>query len=500
MKPFRLVLAVALVLTGVAARAAEDQGPPQMSPGAKPVPVEGQFGPDPSYDDKPYAPGEQLRIYGGKSAVPTPRPLLELGRPIYGGGPYKASGGGFGDKNPTDQAFSIYGDWRNAIARIDDGARKNSIAATRVNLDVDWKLTGTERFHAFFRPLTEDGRFTRCERVNGGKTQCRSEFDLRPATLFFEGDLGALVSGWSGSYRSYDLPFAVGKIPLLFQNGIWLEDAFTGVAFTLPAKNSRLLDISNSDITFFAGFDDVDSGGVLDAAGKVNNNRAARLYGATTFVEANQGYWELGYAYTDAKNQPGIGNQSYHNVGIAFTRRYGGWLSNSVRLIRNFGQSVDPGQRKTADGSLLLIENSLVTRRPLTLVPYLNLFVGQDRPQSVARDALAGGILKNTGINFETDGLTGFPKLDDTANNTWGGALGVEYLFDLQHQIVVEWGTVQPRGDAAARSVQGRQNALGVRYQHNLDKAWLFRTDLITADRVNATHIAGIRFELRRKF
>ncbi len=237
-----------------------------------------------------------------------------------------------------------------------------------------------------------------------------------------------------------------------------------------------------------------------DAAGKVNNNRAARLYGATTFIEANRGYWELGYAYTDARNQPGIGDQSYHNVGIAFTRRYGGWLSNSVRLIRNFGQSVDPGQRKTADGSLLLIENSLVTRRPPTLVPYLNVFVGQDRPQSVARDAFAGGILKNTGINFETDGLTGFPKLDDTANNTSGGALGVEYLFDLQHQIVVEWGAVRPHGDATARSVQGRQDALGVRYQQNLDKAWLFRVDLITADRVNAPDIAGIRFELRRKF
>ena len=81
-----------------------------------------------------------------------------------------------------------------------------------------------------------------------------------------------------------------------------------------------------------------------------------------------------------------------HRTGAlaGFTRRYGGWLSNSVRVIHNFGQDPDPGQPQTADGTLLLLENSLITRLPLTLVPYLNLFVGLDRPQSVARDAGAG--------------------------------------------------------------------------------------------------------------
>ena len=141
-----------------------------------------------------------------------------------------------------------------------------------------------------------------------------------------------------------------------------------------------------------------------------------------------------------------------------------------------------------------------MTRRPLTLVPYLNLFFGHDRPQSVARAVDAGGILKNTGINFETDGLTGFPKLDDTANNTRGGALGVEYLFALDQQLVFELATVRPHGDVARTLAGGKQTALGVRYQRNLTKAWLVRTDAIAADRQSARDIGGIRFELRRKF
>ena len=36
---------------------------------------------------------------------------------------------------------------------------------------------------------------------------------------------------------------------------------------------------------------------------------------------------------------------------------------------------------------------------PLTFVPYGNFFVGWDRPQSVARAGVSGGILRNSGIN-----------------------------------------------------------------------------------------------------
>ena len=70
---------------------------------------------------------------------------------------------------------------------------------------------------------------------------------------------------------------------------------------------------------------------------------------------------------------------------------------------------------------MLIAENSLITSKPSTLVPYFNVWAGFDRPQPLADDS---GLLKNTGINFETDGLTGFPKLDDTGHDTFGGALG----------------------------------------------------------------------------
>lgn len=493
------LLALAAGCAGLqCALAAGEGGKPAMSPDAKAVPhKEDAFGADPSYESKAYSDEDQAKIYGGKFQVQNPRPMLEWGRPIYQSGPLQKSGTGMGAKNPVSQAFSIYGDWRTAVARNVNGGTRTSVLATRLNLDMDYQFTSTERVHAFFRPLDNVAEFTRCEFQNNRSRDCTARLDMKADALFFEGDLGAMVSGWTGNYQKFDLAFAAGKMPLLFQNGVWLEDAITGVAATIPARNSAALGISNMDVTFFTGQNDVNAGGVRDRFGALAKNHV-KVYGVTAFIEANQGYWEVGYAMTDPRNE--LSDQQYQNLGIAFTRRYGGWLSNSVRLIHSFGQRPNAPTPATANGTLLLIENSFVTSRPSTVVPYLNLFVGSGNPQSVARAVDAGGILKNTGINFETDGLTGYPKLNDTGNNTYGGALGVQYLFALDQQLVFEVATTQPRHDPASRTLVGREIGLGVRYQRPLDKAWIVRFDAMMADRANTRDLAGVRVELRRKF
>lgn len=488
-----MAIAVALTLPAWAEHAA-----PATSPEAKAVQhSDNVFASDPTYEDKPYSEEAQLNIYGGKSVVPTPRPLLELGRPIYLGGPLQSSSKALGEKNPVDQSLSVYGDLRTAFARNINGANRTSVLATRLNLDVDYRFTGTERIHAFFRPLDNGAEFSRCE--FNSPTRCNGEFDLTPDALFFEGEFAPLLSGFTGKDYTFDLSFAFGKMPLLFQNGLWFEDVLTGVAGSLPAKHSTTFDISNMDITFFAGTN-ATSGAVRDR-NNVLLKKQADLYGLTAFIEANEGYWELGYAYTKARKVSE--NLDYHNLAVAFTRRYGGWLSNTVRVIHNTGQNPGNGVAKTADGTLVVVENSFITSLPSTLVPYLNVFYGDGKPQSAARAADAGGILKNVGINFETDGLTGFPKLTDAVDNMWGGAVGVQYLFGLNRQLVVEAATTQRHGNS---SLPGREVALGLRYQFPLDKAWIFRTDAIVADRAgnqNGTPVrdlAGIRFEIRRKF
>jgi hypothetical protein len=434
-----------------------------MSPGAEPAPHDPKvFKPDPRYGDKPYDAAKQIEIYGGKRNIDEPRPIIELGRPLYLEGPLAGGFNVIGRKNLVAPSLQVFGDWRNAVAYNDNGRVETAVAATRLNLDVDLQLTSTERIHALFRPLDQNGQFTRHEFAGDKGSKGKFILDGNVDTLFAEGDFGNILAGLTDEYSSFDLPFAAGLMPLIFQNGVWADDAITGFAFAIPARNSRRLGISN--------------------------------------IEANEGYWEVGIGHIDGEGN--FGELSFTSATVAFTRRYGGWLSNSVRGVWTFGQERNGNRQQTADGFILLVENSLITAKPLTLVPYANLFAGLDRPQSLIRDAGAGGILKNTGILFETDGLTGFPKLDDSGQNTYGGAVGVQYLFNLDQQIVVEAASVRVfEGDLEpGRPARGAQYGVGARYQLPLNRWLILRADAIHAWRDRDDDLSGVRSEIRAKF
>lgn len=451
------------------------------------------FRPGPDYSAK-YDASEQVEIYGAKSAVEPPRPLLEIGREQYTSGIYDESSTLLGEKNPLLPGLSIYGDWRTAVAFNRNNGKEIAQIATRVNLDVDFKISATERLHAFFTPFQENNvKFTRLE-FGGGDSNDKFnfEFDPEPQTLFFEGDAGSLYSGFSGQEASFDLPFVAGLFPLFLQNGIWANDAILGGAVSLPAKNSAALGISNFDVTFFAAFDNVDNAGVIGGNGKADRHNA-NLYGATAFVDALSGYIEAGYAIIQ-----GTGNQDgilEHYVTAAYTRRYANTLSNSTRVFANFGDQQDG---KDGDGIAFISENSLISGLPSTLLPYANFFIGFGDPKPLV-DGNGAGILKNVGINFETDALTGYPKLDDTASNAWGGAVGLQYLFNLDQQLVFEVATVQPFENDGI-GAKSAQYGFGVRYQIPLDRAWLFRADATYQIIEGGEDNFGVRSELRRKF
>jgi hypothetical protein len=262
------------------------------------------------------------------------------------------------------------------------------------------------------------------------------------------------------------------------------------VAATIPARNSPKLDIANMDTTFFVGFDNVSSPAFN------NEDSAANLYGVAQFIEAWGGYMEVDYAYLEDNRAL---NRSYHNTSLAFTRRFGTWLSNSVRVINNSGQTPN-GIEQTADGTLVLLENSLITAYPSTRIPYFNLFAGFDRPQSAARDPLSGGVLRNTGILFETDGLTGSPFLDDTANNTLGGAFGLNLLADdFSQQLVLETALVLPMEGKITQAGDPQYGA-GLRYQIPLNNSVILRSDIMYGMRESNSDLQGFRVELRKKW
>lgn len=448
------------------------------------------FGPD-AYNFAPPDANSADATYRTKTPVPVQRPWVEWGRGFYLPGQYPAGGTLFGPTNLTLPHYLVYGDLRTAMASNHSNNIDTNVWATTLFLENDWKWTATERVHALFTPLNRLGDVTRLQNQTGQGTKFFDVFNANPTTAFFEGDAGAILGGFQGTDSRFDMPFTVGLIPLFFQNGVWMNDAILGAAVNIPAKNSPLLDWSNYEVTFFCGFDQVTSDAFR------GDNQAADVFGAATFIEAYGGYIEAGYAFL---NDDTANNHSYHNLTASFTRRYFGRVSNSVRGIVNVGQSSATAPQ-TADGLLLLVENSLISRDEQHLVPYFNLFGGFGSPQSVARGAAAGGVLTNTGISFEIDNITNYPTLDATGRNACGGALGVELLGpEFYYQFIVETAYVHVYGNPADRLAVGDQASISGRFQVALSKSVLFRTDIIYGALQNAPDILGGRIELRHKF
>lgn len=478
---------------------ADDTKTPEMSPEVTmlghleelPPPEDGWFKPDPTYPKDEYDADAQLAIYNSKHMNPTAQPPIQHGIRLYDRGAYTPRPTFLGTRNPINSHFMAYGDLRFGGAYYDNGVAppggetEQSVLAVRLNLDMDFAITATERVHAFVRPLDNGGSFTRYQFSGGEENDFVDELDFKLETLFFEGDVNAIREGITNKKTTFDLPIALGRVPLFTQNGIWLNDAFDGAAMGITARSSPRFDISNMDFTFFAGFDKV----TTDAA----PGDDSKVFGMAGFADALKGYIEYGYGFVAADDS----DRSYHNVTAAFTRRYRPTstigLSNSVRLIGNFGQQ---GPVKTADGFLVLVENSFHRRDPGFLVPYANFFAGFDSPQSLARAAGTGGVLNNTGINFESDGLTGYPTLDARANDSYGAAVGLEKLWGVTQQVVVEAAVVQ-RMDS---SPLGSEYAFGVRYQRPITNAWIVRADAMHGWRQGREDVFGVRLELRRKF
>jgi hypothetical protein len=336
----------------------------------------------------------------------------------------------------------------------------------RLNLDTDLQVTDNTHFRAFVGPLGNGSQITRWER-DQGEIRFRSEADFTPVKGFYEWDLDAMSIAAKNQTSPFELPITIGLVPLLFQNGIGMKDASTGAAISLPSKHRRLLHWSNFDATFFVAVDQINS----NAFGQ--DDHAGQALVTAWFIETYDGYIETGYAYVHDRRDAG---QSYHNVTASCTRCFFHRISNRVRVIVNTGQDL-PQVDRTTDGVLLLVENSWITASSLTVVPYASFFIGWDRPQSVARAAAWGAILRNTGINFDTDGLSGFATLDLSGSDTACGGIGIDLIGDLlDRQGLLEASYLTPQGTGNP-AVPDDQFAVGTRYQFPVSNCALLPLD-----------------------
>jgi hypothetical protein len=361
-----------------------------------------------------------------------PRPLLEIGDPFQGQGFLND-----GIELPTGAVWNpsilVFGTFRSALQVFDNGRERpfddRSEWANRLDLFVNLRLSATERFVLGLRPLDDPDRgnnvtksqFTGYEFEPRSRWAERFNGDVR--ILFFEGDFGELFPNLDPSDDSLlDIGFAVGRQPLLFQDGVMINGIMDAAGIT--HNNIHLWGSSKLRLTGLYATPDV-----------VDQNELNRwdLVAFQTETDTSWGTIEADMAYRNSRSDSGSGLF----YGVAVTQRI--WrLNNTLRW--NGSTPLGQGAGEIGNGHVLINELSMDLPWGNDLV-YFNSFLGIDNYQSAFRDGGAGGPLGRVGINFASPGIGRYgAPLNPFPNRAWGGAVGTQLFFGKtqQTQVVVE--------------------------------------------------------------
>lgn len=412
-----------------------------------------------------------------------PKPLLELGEPFLGTGTLRP-----GFQLPTGAVWQpsllAFGTFRTAVQSFeDDDAGRITEWANRLDLFFNLQLSGSERLVLGLRTLDKNGRFTSFffehpdPALDG---EFRDELDTDVETLFFEGDFGEIFPNLDRrDFGRTDLGFSLGRQPMLFQEGLLINDTLDGLGVT---RNTLLpKGTSNFRMTFFYGWDNVDAGGV---------ERDADLYAVLTSTDLPATTLDVDVAYVDAHDLGG----DLLAAGVSAVQRIGK-VDSSLFLLGSL--AVDEETSLATDGLLLFGEVSWTPRYTEDHV-YLTAFWALDEYTAAARGPDVGGPLGRAGLNFAAVGLGSFTSpLASRARDVAGGAVGYQRFFaHTRRQLLVEGG-FRFGTDAAVDDAY----AVTVRYQTALGRRFVVVADGFVAHLQDADRTPyGGRLELVVKF
>ncbi|MFQ5349270.1 MAG: hypothetical protein ACE5EG_02375 [Thermoanaerobaculia bacterium] len=386
-----------------------------------------------------------------------PRYLLELGNPYLGTGRIKP-----GIHLPTGAVWQpsliLFGTLRTALQSFDaDGTRFTELAS-RLDLFANLQLSGTERLVVGFRTFDQEGRFTsyilepdpgdpafRAAFGDDGD-RFREELNAEIQSLYFEGDFGEIFPKLDADdFGRSDVGFSIGRQPLLFQDGILIQDSIDGIGLT---RNTLLPQgTSNFRATLFVGTNEVHRANVED--------RDAEMFALLTSTDVRRSTVDADLVYVRGGETTG----DLVAGGVSFVQRIG-TRNTTFRLLGS--HAVDQETAQAPDGALFFGELSWTPHYTDDLI-YFTGFVAVDEFSSAARGPASGGPLGRAGINFAAVGLGSYgAPLSSRARDVAGGAFGYQRFYGpaKRRQLLAEVGLRVGTADDVSDSV-----AATVRYQ-----------------------------------
>jgi len=417
-----------------------------------------------------------------------PKPILELGEPFLGTGTLRP-----GFTLPTGAVWQpsllAFGTFRTAVQTFESDASPGARItewANRLDLFLNLQLSGSERLVVGIRALDDDGRFTSFffehpDDDLDGRFEDALSVDLE--TLYFEGDFGEIFPNLDrDDFGSTDVGFSIGRQPMLFQEGMLIDDTIDGIGFT---RNTLLpQNTSNFRLTFFYGWDNIN----------INNaeERSANLFALLSSTDFRSSTMDIDLAYV--QNHDGVGD--FLAGGVSAVQRIG--VTNSAfRILGSMATDEEiPG---TTDGLLLFSELSWTPHYTHDLL-YVTTFAAAGEYSPAARGAgpATSGPLGRAGINFAAVGIGSFgAPLSGRARDVVGGAVGYQKFYNhTRRQLIVEAGARVGIDDEVSNAY-----AVTARYQTAIGRRLVVVTDGFvgyneTDDRVPY----GGRLELLLKF
>lgn len=387
-----------------------------------------------------------------------PNPITFFGDGFWE--PGRVSAGRF---TPT---LILYGDLRTVYAAFenpDSGSASDvKTLQTKLNLQFDLKLTATERIHASFEPLTNNGENTR---IDYDPTYDREfEHSLKPVTLFFEGELDSIFENFGGSaqHDTNDLNYALalGLFPFELHNGYLLSDIFVGVGVT---KN-------NISVPWASNF----GVGVVWAASDVSATQALDVDDNSFQMVTLHSFADLAHVRTEA-SVSWLGSTDDDDVAadeatdIFYAGASFSWLRGPVgQGLHVFGQAA--GEDTGLGGLATYESNYRLTPIVVDGGTYvmLNGFYGTENWRAIS------GNLNQIGTTFQSDGITNFSSQQNNGEDSAGGALAIQHkTLNRRLHFIPEVSYVDDYSQ-----LDNDTTAMGLRVNYGFGRRSVLRMDL----------------------
>ncbi len=239
--------------------------------------------------------------------------------------------------------FTAYGSYEVFGMYFEEGNRRQNGVGHQLLVDLDLRITGTERAHVQFRPFgrkNSGGSFYQFNSPSGYDDNST----LIPDRYWVEGEIRSIFNGLiNDSFTPLDYHFIVGKFPFALHNNILMSDDVHGIVIN---KNTLLIPpFSNMNVQFFYLFDDVDT-----ALGST-----ADVLGTHLTADYQHSLLEATFAYVNPSGQ--LNDETYYAAG-AWTE-FIGQLSVTGRVLSKTGES-----RVFDDALLYVLESNYHTPLP----------------------------------------------------------------------------------------------------------------------------------------